>query len=90
MVRFFSAMAYAGRLYVEGWSEKGPGDARLLVYWEEAQVDLVLNTSIGDRKVRTAEELQASVEVSRSRAPAIKVWIAESLAGEIAMMWQAS
>jgi hypothetical protein len=90
MGRFFPAMAYAGRLYVQGLPDKGPWDAKLLIYWEEAQVDAVLNPFIGDRKAQTVKELRAAIEASRRRTPAIEVWIAESLKDEIATIWQGS
>ncbi len=33
--RFFSATAFAGRLYIQRMSERGPWDARQLVWWDE-------------------------------------------------------
>ncbi len=73
MGRFFSATAYAGRLYVQGVSDRGPWDTRGLVYWTELQVDMIFNPRVGDRKANTAEEMRAAVAASGLRHPAIKV-----------------
>ncbi len=88
MGRFFSATAYAGRLYVQGILDRGPWDARALVYWTEDQVDAVLNPRVGDRKATTAPELQAALEASRLRHPAITVWIAAGLEEAARAVWE--
>lgn len=90
MARFISAVVFAGRLHVGGVPDRGPWDARALLHWEEAQVNAILNERIGDRKVRTPEELRAAVAVSRVRHPAVKVWIAEGLEGAAQSVWKAS
>ncbi len=78
-VRFFSATAWTGRLYVSTILDRGSWDSRSLVYWTEEQVDAIFNERIGDRKARTPQELRAAVLVSRIGHPAITVWIAEGL-----------
>lgn len=87
---FFSAIAFAGRLYAGGILDSGPWDARTLVYWDETQVDAILNERVGDRKVRTPEELHGAVTVSRLHHPAVKVWIAEGLEEVAREVWQES
>jgi len=36
--RFFSATAYVGKLFVQGVNDRGPWDARLLVYWTRSKL----------------------------------------------------
>lgn len=87
-LRYFAATAYAGRLYVQGVGDRGPWESRALVYWTEAQVDMILNERTGDRKVRTPEELRAAVESSRTRHHAMKAWIAEGLEVAARAAWE--
>ena len=89
-IRYFSATAYAGQLYVQGVLDRAAWDTRQLVYWEESQVDAILNARVGDRKVHTAQELRIAVEASRVRHQAIKVWIAEGLEEAARVIWKES
>jgi len=88
MARYFSAVAYAGRLYVGGILDRGPWDGRVLIYWTENQVDAILNERVGDRKVRTPEKLRLAVAASRLHHPAVKVWIAEGLEEATRAIWR--
>lgn len=81
MPRFFPATAYAGHLYLQRVSHQIQSEGRLLVYWDEVQVDAVLKPHIGDRKVQTPDELATVIRASRLRYPAITVWIVEGLEG---------
>jgi len=52
------------------------------VYWTETQIDAIFNSRVGNRKVRTAEELEDVLRASGSKPlPAHKVWILEGLEG---------
>jgi len=81
--RFFSATVLAGRLYLQGVSERGPWDARHLVWWKEAQVVAVFNPNVGDRLIRTADELEAALKASALRPlPTLKLWVMEGMQEE--------
>ncbi len=89
--RYFSATAMSGRLYVQGVPGRGPWDPGLLVYWTEPQVDSVFNENVGDRKVRSADELRRALQASAVRGlPAMKLWIAEGLEDPARVEWQRS
>ncbi len=88
--RYFPATAMAGCLYVEGLSDRGSRDPARLVYWTEEQVDRVLNERVGDRKVRSADELREALRESKGRAASIKVWIAEGLEDPATLEWMRS
>ncbi len=86
--RFFSATAMAGRLYVQGVPDKGPWDPRGFVYWAEDQVDAILNPRVGDRKIRSSDQLRNALRASAMRGlPTVKLWIAEGLE-DAAMEWE--
>lgn len=87
MGRYFAATAYASHLYVQGILDPRSWDGQFLVLFEEAQVDAIFNPRVGDREVRTPEELDATVGASRLRHPAIKVWIAEGLEEAAMLKW---
>lgn len=90
LMRFFSATAYAGRLYLQGVGEKGPWDPRALICWDESQIDYILNPRIGDRKALTVSEVRRAVAESALRGrPALKVWLREGLEDEAREHWQA-
>jgi hypothetical protein len=82
--RFFAATAMAGRLYVQGVSERCPWDAKALFYWDEAQVAVVFNPCVGDRLIRKADELAKALKASSLRPlPTLKLWILEGLEEEV-------
>lgn len=78
--RYFAATAFSGRLYVQGVSERVPWDARQLIWWDEAQVAAVINPNVGDRLIRTGDELEAALRASTLRpVPTLKLWVMEGL-----------
>lgn len=86
MTRFFLATVMGGRLHPNGIPEWGPWDASRLHWWPEDRLDLILTTA-GERKVRTAEELEAAIKEPMTVAPTRDIWIHESLEDEAQRMW---
>ncbi len=80
MDRFFAATILGGRLHLDGIPEWGPWDSARLDRFPEDQIVIVRET--GDRLVRTAEELQASIRAPTGVAPTRRIWIHESLEDE--------
>jgi hypothetical protein len=85
--RFFSATILGGRLYVRDIPDRGPWEPSCLHWWPEDHVGLVLTTT-RDRKVRTAEELEAAIEEPVKVSPTRNVWIHESLEDEAPRLWE--
>ncbi len=75
--RYAAGTAMAGCLYIQGVSEFWESDRLLL--WDETDVDIVISQRSGDRKVRTAQELEDALRASAVGLPAIKLWIHETL-----------
>jgi hypothetical protein len=81
MDRYFLATVMGGRLHPNGLFDGGTWDAARLHWWVEKDVDLILPTT-RERKVRTAEELDAAITEPMTVAPTRDLWIHESLEGE--------
>jgi hypothetical protein len=88
--RFFAATIIAGRLHVRGIPPWGPWDAARLEYRSEKEIDMVLNETIGDRKVRTVEELDAVLKAPPVSTFSPTVWVQEGLEDEAQRVWEAS
>ncbi len=78
-MRFFSATAMGGRLYVQGVSDRSPWNPKQLFYMDESVVDVISNQGTNDRKVQTSDELHAAILQSERGLPTVKVWISEEL-----------
>jgi len=87
-MRFFSATAMGGRLYVQGISEHSPWDSKHLLYLDEQVVDMISNRGANDRKVLTSDELHAAILVSERGLPTIKICIAEELESVVEKLWE--
>jgi len=87
-MRFFSATAMGGRLYVQGISDRSPWDPKQLFYMDESIVDMIANRGTADRKVRTSDELHAAILVSERGLPTIKIWISEELESVVEKLWE--
>ena len=86
--RFFAAVVRWGGFHVGGIADNGPWDRARLRYRREGQIDFDFNPAAGDRKIKTVVELLATtVEAMASRATR-KVWIHESLEGEVKRFWE--
>lgn len=88
--RYFSATVMGGKLYVQGIGERGPWDSQRLMHWPEQAVDQILQPLAGERKVRTAGELQEAILASTRGLPNIKVWIHEAIESVAREMWASS
>ena len=88
--RFFAATILAGRLHVRGVPPWGPWEPARLEYQAEEEIDTILNEAIGDRKVRTAEELDAVLKAPPVSTFSPTVWIHESLEDEVQQVWEAA
>jgi len=87
-IRYFSAQAMAGRLYVTGIGDGGPWDAAQLTFWDEDAVDLLATPRLGYRKIQTGEELETAVQESARGLPIISLWIREGLEGVTRRIWR--
>ncbi len=54
-----------------------------MAFWNDADVNMIINHRSGDRKVRSAEELEDALRASVVGLPAIKLWIHEALQEEV-------
>jgi len=84
-VRYFTAVAYGGRLYVEGVLDRGRWEADRLIYRDEAQI--IFNPRVGDRKIHNPDELDLALTASRLGPPSLRLWIAEGLEDEARVRW---
>ncbi len=84
---FFSATILGGRLHPDGVPDWGPWETSRLHFWPEDHLDLILSTT-RDRKVRTMEELEATIKKPRGVAPTRNIWIHESLEDEARRLWE--
>jgi hypothetical protein len=78
----------AGRLHVWGIPDWLPWDSSRLDYWPESDLDRILPAT-SDRKIRTVEELEAVVDEPPGPSPTRKIWISESLEGDVRRLWDA-
>ncbi len=85
--RFFPITAMAGKIYTDGFGERGPWDTKLLAFQDEATVEVFV-TKVSHRKVMTAEGLQALLRESEESSPAIRAWISEGLKGFARGLWE--
>jgi hypothetical protein len=85
--RFFPVTILGGRLHIRGIPEWLPWESSRLEFWPESDLDRIIPAT-GDRKVRTAEELQAVMQEPRGPAPTRKVWIYEGLEDEARRLWE--
>ena len=72
---------------MRGIGDSGPWDRRWLRYRTEPQIDVNFNPHLGDRKVRTPEELEAVIN-DPVETPKRTVWIHESLEDEARRLWE--
>jgi hypothetical protein len=82
--RFFRSTILGGRLLPNGIPQWGPWDSSRLHWWTEDYCTL-----LRDRKVQTAEELDAVMKEPTGVAPTRNIWIHESLEDEARRMWEA-
>jgi hypothetical protein len=82
------AVAYFGRLYVEGILDRRPWDAGKLTYRDEGQI--VFNPDVGDRKIHNPDELDLALTASCLGPPSLRLWIAEGLEETARKIWQES
>jgi hypothetical protein len=87
--RFFLATVLGGRLHPNGIPEWGPWEGSRLHWWPEDRLELILTTT-RERKVRTAEELEAAIKEPMTVAPTRDIWIHESLEDEARRLWEMS
>lgn len=87
--RFFLATILGGRLHSNGIPEWGPWEASRLHWWPEDHLDKILATTMA-RKVRTVEELEATIAEPMGAAPTRNIWIHEGLEDEARRLWEAS
>src|ERR1700730_17308245 len=64
-----------------------PWESSLLHWWPEDHLDFVLST-IRERKVRTAAELEAAVKEPMNVSPTRNIWIHESMEDETRRIWE--
>ena len=69
--RWFPATVLGGRLYIDGFGERGPWDTKRLAFQDEVTVEILV-TRVGHRRVRTSEELQEVLLESEEGLPAIR------------------
>jgi hypothetical protein len=87
--RFFPVTLLGGRVYVDGFSERGPWDTGRLAFQDEATVEILV-TRAGHRKVRSAEELKAVLRESEESSFAVRAWIHEGLEDFARGLWEAN
>ncbi len=86
MSRYFPATVMGGRLYPQGIGANGPWKSSRLAYQSEETVAVLLRPIIGEKKIRTPEELAESIR--QSSLPAVTVWIPENLENAAQVMWE--
>ncbi len=87
-MRFFSATAMGGRLYVQGISDHSLWDPKQLFYMDESVVDMISYRGTVDRKVQTSNELHTAILLSERGLPTVKVWISEELESVVEKLWE--
>lgn len=87
-MRYFTAVALGGRLYVEGVLDRGKWEAGNLIYRDEGQI--IFNPRVGDRKIHNPQELDLALTASRLGPPSLRLWIAEGLEEAAHEIWQES
>jgi hypothetical protein len=86
--RFFPAKLLGGFLNVRGTPDWGPWDDGGIEYTHESFVDVILRPGTEDRKVRTPEELQATLAEPRGPALSRTLWLRVSLLEEARRLWE--
>jgi hypothetical protein len=86
--RFFHATLLGGFLHVRDIPDWGPWRVESIEYTQESFVDAILRPGTRDRKVRTPEELQATLAEPRGPAPSRTLWMHESLLDEARRLWE--
>ncbi len=86
MPRYFPATVMGGRLYPHGIGVCGPWKSSSLAYQSQETVALLLRPIIGEKKIRTLEELDEAVR--QSSLPAVTVWIPENLESAVRVTWE--
>ena len=87
--RYFPSTIMGGRLHVTGVAEGRSWDSSRLDWWPEDQLDPILRGGAYGLKVRTLEELEAAIKAPMRVAPTRRVWIHESLEGDVRRLWEA-
>jgi hypothetical protein len=87
--RFFPVTLLAGRIYVDGFGERGPWDTGRLAFQDESVVE-VLVARVQHRRVVTAEDMLAVLLESEGGLPAIRPWIIEGLEEFARGLWEES
>jgi hypothetical protein len=78
--RFFSDTILGGRLHVRDIPHWEPWNSNRINRFPENQIVIV--PKVGDRMIRTREELEAIIRVSTPVTPTRNIWIHESLEDE--------
>lgn len=86
MNRFFPATILGGRLHVS--TAEGPWDSSRSDWWREDELDLILAKGSYGEKVSSLEALKAVLRAPTGVAPTRRVWIHESLEGEVRRRWE--
>jgi hypothetical protein len=84
--RFFSATILGGRLHVQGVPDWGRWNCNRIDRFPENQIVIV--PEVGDRMIRTCEELEAAIKEPMNVAPTRNIWIHESLEDEARWVWE--
>lgn len=88
--RYFPATVMGGRLHAS--TGEGPWDPSRFDWWREDELDLILAGGSYGVKVQTVVELEtvlrAPARAPAGVAPTRRVWIHESLEGEVRRLWE--
>jgi len=84
--RFFLATILGGRLHVPGVPDWGLWNSNRIDRFPENQIVIV--PEVGDRMIRTREELEAIIREPTGVTPTRNIWIHESLEDEARRLWE--
>ena len=84
--RFFLATILGGRLRVPGVPDWGLWNSNRIDRFPENQIVIV--PEVGDRMIRTREELEAIIREPTGVTPTRNIWIHESLEDEARRLWE--
>jgi hypothetical protein len=84
---FFSATILGVCLHVQGVPDWGPWNSNRIDRFPGNQIVIV--PEVGDRMIRTREELEAVIREPTGATPTRNIWIHESLEDEARRVWEA-
>jgi hypothetical protein len=84
--RFFSATVLGGRLHVQSIPVWGPRNSNRMDRFPQNQIVIV--PEVGDRMIRTREELETIRREPTGATPTRNIWIHESLEDEARRAWE--